>query len=115
MAFNDLESKRNEREIAKFMEKRRPPPHIRAQLDFACTVKGHSVELVSIRPHWEDSSKITNSPIAKTTFVRSQNIWKVYWMRADLKWHGYTPNHTVHSLEAFFNVVDRDEYRCFFG
>ena len=36
-------------------------------------------------------------------------------MRRDLKWHGYEPTPEVHSLEAFLNVVDRDEYCCFFG
>ena len=55
------------------------------------------------------------STVAKTTFVRSKNRWRVFWMRRDLKWHGYEPNHEVHSLEAFLNVVHRDEYGCFFG
>ena len=36
-------------------------------------------------------------------------------MRRDLKWHGYEPNLEVKSLEAFLNVVDRDELCCFFG
>ena len=54
-------------------------------------------------------------PVAKATFVRTKNRWHVFWMRQDLKWHGYEPNLEVHSLEAFLNVVDRDEYCCFFG
>lgn len=29
------------------------------------------------------------SPVAKATYVKTQNIWKVYWMRADLRWHAY--------------------------
>jgi len=33
----------------------------------------------------------------------------------DLEWHGYGPAPEVRSLEAFLNVVDRDEYCCFVG
>ena len=115
MAFSELEKKRFERDIAKFMERRRPPPEIRPKLDLGYRTEGQSVELFSIRPDWRDDTKIMNSSIAKTTFVRTQNRWKIYWMRSDLKWHGYEPMLEVHSLEAFFHVVDRDEYCCFFG
>ena len=115
MAFSDLERKRHERDITKFMERRRPPPEIRPKLDLGYKIDGQSVELFSIRPDWQDDTKVMNSPIAKTTFVRSQNRWKIYWMRSDLKWHGYEPMPEVHLLEAFLHVVDRDEYCCFFG
>ena len=115
MAFNDLEQRRNERDIAKFMERRRPPPEIRTKLDLGYKIDGHSVELFSIRPDWQDPRKTMTSPIAKTTFVRTKNRWKIYWMRSDLKWHGYEPMPEVHCLEAFLHVVDRDEYCCFFG
>jgi hypothetical protein len=33
MALTDLERKRCERDLAKFMERRRPPPDIRSTLD----------------------------------------------------------------------------------
>ena len=32
-----------------------------------------------------------HSPVAKTTYVKIQDIWKIYWMRQDLKWQGYEP------------------------
>lgn len=115
MAFSDLERKRCERDLAKFMECRRPPPEIRSKLDIGYYVEGQSVELFEVRPDWQDQTKTMQSPIAKATFVRSQNRWKVFWMRRDLKWHGYEPTPVVHTLEAFLNVVDRDEYGCFFG
>jgi hypothetical protein len=115
MAFSELERRQYERDIAKFMERRRPPPEIRPKLDLGYKIDGQSVELFEIRPDWQDSTKTMQSPVAKTTYVRSQNRWKVYWMRRDLKWHGYEPAPEVHSLEAFLHVVDRDEFCCFFG
>ena len=76
---------------------------------------GQSVEIFELRPRWRDKTQIARTPVAKATFVRIQNIWKVFWMRRDLKWHSYEPQPEVESLEAFLRVVDRDEFGCFFG
>lgn len=115
MAFTQLELQRCKKVLTQFLEHRRPPAHIRDQLDIGYRITGQSVEIFEIRPDWQDKSRKRETPVAKVTFVRTQNRWKVYWMRQDLKWHGYEPTPEVHSLEAFLNVVDRDEYGCFFG
>jgi len=115
VAFTDLESKRCERDVAKFMERRRPPPHIRPELDIGYRISGHSVEIFEIRPVWNNPKEKMEHPVAKATFVRTRNLWQVFWMRQDLKWHGYEPTPDVRSFEAFLAVVDRDEYGCFFG
>jgi hypothetical protein len=47
--------------------------------------------------------------------VRTKNLWRIFWMRRDLKWHGYEPHPEARNLEAFLTVVGRDEYCCFFG
>jgi hypothetical protein len=57
MAFTELELKRCEKALAQFPELRRPPPHVRDQLDFSYKVKVHSVESVEIRPDWRDRTK----------------------------------------------------------
>ena len=115
MALTEIELKRCEKALAQFLERRRPPAHIREQLDIGYKLVGHSVEIFEVRPDWQDKTKKMETPVAKATFVRTRNHWKVYWMRRDLKWHAYEPNSDVKSLEAFLNVVDRDEYCCFFG
>lgn len=97
------------------MERRRPPPHIRPKLDIGYRITGQSVEIFEIRPDWQNPAVTMETPVAKATFVRSQNRWRVFWMRRDLNWHGYEPNLEVASLQAFLNVVDRDEFYCFFG
>ena len=115
MALSGLERNRCERDLAKFMERRRPPPNIRPKLDIGSKISGQSVEIFEIRPDWQNPKKTMEHPVAKATFVRSKNRWRVFWMRRDVRWHGYEPNAEVHSLEEFLNVVDRDEYGCFFG
>jgi hypothetical protein len=115
MALTELELKRCERDLDKFLERRRPPVHVRPQLDIGYRISGQSVEILEIRPDWRDKSIQRERPVAKATFVRTVNAWRVYWMRSDLKWHGYEPNAQVRSLAEFLAVVDADEYCCFFG
>lgn len=115
MALNDLERKRIERALSAYLEKRRPPPHIRPQLDIGYRLSGQSVELFEIRPMWKEPSKKMEHGIAKATYVRSRNEWKVYWLRRDLKWHAYEPHPTAKNIEEFLSVVEEDRYCCFFG
>ena len=68
-----------------------------------------------IRPAWNDSSKTIEPNIAKATFVRKRSIWKIYWERADLKWHSYDPLAEVSSVDEFFAEVEADPCGCFWG
>lgn len=43
-------------------------------------------------------------PVAKAAFVKTQQSWKVYWQRVDLRWHAYPPAPEVNSLEEFLAV-----------
>jgi Protein of unknown function (DUF3024) len=115
MALSELELKRCEHDVKRFVEHRRPPAHIRPELDFGYRIEGQSVEIFEIRPDWRDRSIKRETPVAKATYVRSSNRWKVYWLRSDLKWHRYEPSGEVRSLAQVLAVVDRDEFGCFFG
>lgn len=115
MAFNDIERKRIEKMVDAFIEMRRPPPHIRPELDLGYRLRDQSVEIFEIRPAWRSPGETMEQPVAKATFVRTRQAWKVYWMRADLKWHGYPPAPEVSLLEKFLALVEKDEYSCFFG
>lgn len=115
MPLSEFELKKCEKSIAAFMKKRRPPPHIRKELDLGCRIEGQSIEIFEVRPEWRNPEKTIEIPVAKCTYVRTQGTWKVYWQRQDLRWHRYEPDPEVKSIEAFFELVDRDEYACFFG
>jgi len=116
MTISEIETKRYERMVRAFVEARRPPPDIRPELDLGYRIKGQSVEIFEIRPVWRGApGEKMEHPVAKATYVKSRDIWKVYWQRADLKWHSYVPNAEVPDLVEFLAVVERDEYACFFG
>jgi len=114
MAFRDSELQRVEMDVAAFLEERRPPPEIREQFDLQWRLEGQSVFLFEVRPRWRGQPGETRDiPVAKVTYVRKHDIWKLYWMRSDLKWHDCEP--TVPSLRTALVLVSEDENGCFFG
>ena len=116
MAISEFETKRYEQVVARYVNSRRPPPHVRPELDLGYRVSGQSIEIFEIRPVWRGApgEKFEN-PVAKATYVKLHNTWKLYWQRADMKWHRYDPDVTIETLEEVLAVVERDEYGCFYG
>jgi hypothetical protein len=115
VALSEFEIRQIELAVAGFMSRRRPPAHIRSELDFGYRITGQSLELFEVRPRWDNPSVKIESAIAKATYVKRTDTWKVYWQRADLKWHRYDPVPEVDSIEDFLLLVEIDEYACFFG
>ena len=113
--MNDLERKRVEKAIAAFVAKRRPPAHLRDQVDLSFRFDGRSVEIFEIRPRWDDPTERVEEAVAKARYLKSRDMWLIYWQRADLKWHKYEPVPEVSTIDAFLRLVDEDEYACFFG
>ena len=115
VTLSEFEIRRYEKLVARFVERRRPPPHLRGEVDLAFRINGQSVEIFEVRRHWRDKSKMLERPIAKATYNKSKCNWKLFWRRADLEWHGYEPNSEVDLIEDFLAVVQRDDHGCFFG
>ncbi|OAD41863.1 hypothetical protein LPB72_11240 [Hydrogenophaga crassostreae] len=77
MPFNDLEHKRVEKAAEAFMSAQRPPPRIRPQLDYEYTLKNQTIELLEVRPAWDNPTEVAKCPFAKATYVRSSDEWRV--------------------------------------
>jgi len=115
MAISEFEIKRCQAELEKFMTKHRPPADIRSEVDLGYKIENQSVEIFEIRPQWNNPDKIIEEAIAKATYVKNQKLWKVYWQRADMKWHSYEPKPSVKMIEDFLVLVEEDQHACFFG
>ena len=115
MAFSEFETKKYEMVARRFVERLRPPAHRRNQLDLSCRVIGQSVEIFEIRPLPNEPGSKLEEAVAKATYVKSTGKWKMYWQRADLRWHRYDPSPEVDSLEEVLQIVGSDKYACFFG
>jgi hypothetical protein len=110
--------------LENYIAKIRPPENIRDQLDISYKIEGQSVYILELRPHYDFSSdepRIDFSkgkmeiPVAKTTFIKAQNHWKIFWLRSNNKWYSYEPKPIVKSIDAFLKVVEKDEFCCFWG
>jgi hypothetical protein len=115
MAFSDIERAANHAALKWFLARRVPPAHIRDQLDFGYAIVGHTVDLQEVRPDWRDKSITRQRAFARVRYVRAQDHWRLYWMRANLRWYRYEPCPTHHSLQDALAVIHEDRYGCFFG
>lgn len=116
MAFTDTETAEHTTLIEElFWSRRRPPLHLRDQVREGQRFAGHTIELFLVRPAFERPGELIEESIGKVQFVRSRNVWRLFWMRADLKWHRYPECPEVSSLEEALRVIDEDADCCFFG
>ncbi|WP_298300440.1 DUF3024 domain-containing protein [Hydrotalea sp.] len=98
-----------------FLERNRPPEDIRPELDIGYRIEEQSIFIFEIRPKWLKPEEIMECMVAKTTYVNTKKLWKVFWMRSDLKWHSYLPTPTVKTIQAFVKLVEADDHHCFWG
>jgi len=107
MSFNELDLQRINKAAAVFMAQHRPPLHVRAQLDYEYQISGQSVELLEVRPQWNCPSEIMKRSVAKATYVRTLNLWTVYWMRGNLAWRAVRASwfQSVPLSPGFFKVL----------
>ena len=98
-----------------YLEEVRPPEEMRNQLDIGYKIEDQSVVLVEIRPIWNNPSEIREYSYAKASFIKSKNVWRIFWMRASLKWQSYEPMPEVVTLQEFLEIVDEDKMGCFKG
>jgi hypothetical protein len=115
MPFSEFEHRLHQRTVQRFVDARRPAPEIRDQVDLACRVEDQSVTIFEIRSIWRRPGEKTESGIAKATYVKSRKVWKVYWMRQDLRWHRYDPAPEKETLDEFVALVAEDAHSAFWG
>lgn len=114
MPFSDLERKRIEQTVDDFCDKR-SPVQLKDKLRLVYAVKGHEVVISERRPRWDNQTEWTETPVAKLKFIRSAGKWRLYWMRADLKWHEYPGLSSSPRLDDLVREIDADPLACFFG
>lgn len=115
VAISEFEIKRIEKMVGKAVEKRRPPVHVRNEFDISFRIDNQSVLIFERRQDWCDKTQHNDIENAKLTWVKTQKLWKIYWMRQNLKWHSYEPAPTAKNIETALEIVMNDQYGCFWG
>jgi len=98
-----------------FIARIRPPENIRSQVDISYRIEDQSIIIFEIRPEWTKPSALMEIDFAKTTFVKTNNNWRVFWKRSNGQWYPFTPEPTVKNLQEFTCLVEEDKYSCFRG
>lgn len=112
--LNDIERKRAEKVIARLLSTRHSP-HVKSGGTVLHRVVGQAIEIYSARPAYDDPDEIIEIPIVKFRYVRTQQVWQLFWCRASGKWHGYEPMREAEDLAELVDVVWRDPHYCFWG
>jgi hypothetical protein len=111
MDIEDIKSK-----IEFYVESKRPADlEIRKKIDIGYTFQSGELEIFELRPRWDNPVMIQRHGVVKAKYIKSKKIWKIYWLRATLKWNGYEPCPEVKTLPEFFKVLDEDKHGCFWG
>ncbi len=114
MAFTDIELHKIKKVVGGLCQKR-SPEHLRDRVRVEYKIHGHDVVLYEVRPRWDDPTQFLEAPIAKLKLVRSRKIWRLFWERADMKWHKYEPLDSSKNITDLVNEIDADPYGCFWG
>ena len=115
MAVNIVKNAEWILELEQFLEKVRPPEEIRDKLDIGYKIINQSVIIHEIRPLWTNQKQKIEPEVAKATYIKNKNHWKVFWLRSNLKWYIYEANPIVNELSDFLKIVEEDSHGCFWG
>lgn len=116
MPFSENETETILQELEdEFWTHHRPPLHLRDKVREGQRIDGQSIELFLNRPAYRRPGEWIEEAIAKIKYIRSKDVWAIYWRRADLKWHRYEPCPESQSLSDPLAEIHRDDHACFFG
>jgi hypothetical protein len=116
MAFTDIEIAEHLKVIEdSFWSRRRPPLHLRDKVREGQRFTDRAIELFLVRPAFDNPGEQIESSIAKVSHMPRLYVWRIFWKRADGKWHRYQPCPEVRSLAEALHVIHEDANCCFFG
>lgn len=115
MSFNETDLKKIDKEIKAFVEKHRTPAEIENGVDISYSVEKESILLFEVSPAWDNPAEKVEVPIAKATFVKESNTWKIFRQKSDDKWHKCEQMPEVKSFGEFLTVVEEDKHGYFWG
>ena len=92
-----------------------PDPEIRAKLRIEYRVEGRAIILFESRPRFRKPEEWGEGPVAKFRYVAAREVWQLFCMHRDLKWHRYELLPEATSLARLVDEVRRDPSGIFWG
>lgn len=114
MAFTPLEKEEIEHLLSECLADRKQHA-AKKGFDIGYKFNNQSIEFFETLPSSDNEQGFFNLPVAKISYVRTQDVWKIYWVRGSLKWQGYLRcSETKKFNEALF-FVNEDIDQIFWG
>ncbi len=100
-----------------YIEEHRPPLHLRDKLDLGFSLENRELRIFEIRSLNNDGTHKVEGDVARAKYIKSRDIWKIYWKRANGNWEPYRPggDFEVEDITEFFSILDEDKYGAFWG
>lgn len=106
----------NESIVKQFVDTFRPEDlEMRKEIDYGYLYENNTFELFEVRPSWMNPKEKIRVSFAKFKFVKTQQVWKLYWKLGNGKWTTYGPLEETKDLLRIFDEIKNDPYNCFFG
>ena len=107
----------NYAKVESYVAKKRPPKEIRNRLDLGFKFAKNTFELFEIRPVGgsSDPNDYQKVSFAKFRYIKSREVWELYWMRASGKWESYEPYTASNNIDKVLSCIDDDVHGCFYG
>ena len=64
------------------------------------------MRIIKVRPSWKDKTQFSEIQVAQVRWVASRQVWRLYWMWRDLRWHSYPGLPETKTLEEALAEVD---------
>lgn len=78
-------------------------------------VEGMSLIIYQMMAGFPEGTADVYFPIAKATYRKATDDWKLFWQKRDLKWHGYEIDMVHEDIESVFKAINEDSCCCFWG
>ena len=114
MAIPALEKQAAEIKLKSYLEEK-CPPELWDQVKLVYEAKGQSITVFEKRPHWQEPTEITMSPVTKFSYNNKDRIWSILWCDRNSKFHNFDPPIRSKKFDDLLKVLDRDETCIFWG
>lgn len=111
MAFNDIEMANIKRCMDFFIEKCRPPEHVRDEYDLTYEISGQAVFIYDTR---YVEGRTIETDIAKIVFNRHRNGWKLFCIGKSGQWEALFCE-LIPTFSDAIKVIEDDVDGFFFG
>jgi hypothetical protein len=91
------------------------PEHLRDEYRIELELGPNAITIVSCEPPWPGSDEPVRMPVARLRFVANANVWRLYWVDSNDRFHLFEPFPEVRDVQSLLREIDADPTNIFWG